>query len=504
MHHIKNIQHKQNKTFFFLHQYIREIMPTSRKKAVLGLYIVLIAVLGFELSTVSAGKKKDGPWLPQSGGRRTNLRLGTLKDSNLIPTPTKNATLTSLIALVDGVYSFELASSPSRESDCDMLGSPEYLGFNNRTCSTLLSSRLTAGPVIRGPSTSMMWREWMVRVLDAKGDSNQQSVRVSLQAFVRPEMADTAKCLGYLSTFYENPDYDGGEACSAPPYGNGVFLNGTKSDSAGGAVTAQSWTVRAFPGGEDGLFELVASNKPASCSRLLGVEQCSSRAVLVEQGMSGPTLHTAWKLTRRYDISPGFSPPPSPQSSSPSPVPSPGGSPPEMIPTNEIPGPVISAPSSTSSGYVNVLVASPGGNERCSVSQIVITASAGSVGSSPTSIEVAASKPGLSSAGVPVPLRDAGYHSIYAVGKCSEDATTVTERSNGLSVFYSLPPTIPVFYLAGNGVTVLCPYALINVTATEPINGVIYTKRDRAGLEALISQELLVGYYHSQHYLFQN
>ena len=205
--------------------------------------------------------------------------------------------------------------------------------------------------------------------------------------------------------------------------------------------------------------------------------------------MSGPTLHTAWKLTRRYDISPGFSPPPSPQSSSSSPVPSPGGSPPEMIPTNEIPGPVISAPSSTSSGYVNVLVASPGGNERCSVSQIVITASAGSVGSPPTSIEVAASKPGLSSAGVPVTLRDAGYHSIYAVGKCSEDATTVTERSNGLSVFYSLPHTIPVFYLAGNGVTVLCPYALINVTATEPINGVIYTKRDRAGLEALISQE---------------
>lgn len=40
------------------------------------------------------------------------------------------------------------------------------------------------------------------------------------------------------------------------------------------------------------------------------------------------------------------------------------------------------------------------------------------------------------------------------------------------------------FYLAENGVTVICSMAEIGDTAT--VNGVLYTKRDRAGLDALV------------------
>jgi surface protein len=49
-------------------------------------------------------------------------------------------------------------------------------------------------------------------------------------------------------------------------------------------------------------------------------------------------------------------------------------------------------------------------------------------------VEVSASRPGLSSVGVSVPLSQSGYNSIYAIGKCTNGGTT--ERSNGLSVFY--------------------------------------------------------------------
>ncbi len=43
--------------------------------------------------------------------------------------------------------------------------------------------------------------------------------------------------------------------------------------------------------------------------------------------------------------------------------------------------------------------------------------------------------------------------------------------------------TLQLFYLADNGVTVLCPQA--EVGDTGEVNGVLYTKRDRQGLYAL-------------------
>jgi hypothetical protein len=42
-----------------------------------------------------------------------------------------------------------------------------------------------------------------------------------------------------------------------------------------------------------------------------------------------------------------------------------------------------------------------------------------------------------------------------------------------------------LFYLADNGVTVLCPEAAVG--DAREVNGVLYTKRDRAALDALVT-----------------
>jgi hypothetical protein len=44
-----------------------------------------------------------------------------------------------------------------------------------------------------------------------------------------------------------------------------------------------------------------------------------------------------------------------------------------------------------------------------------------------------------------------------------------------------------LFYLADNGVTVRCPEAAVG--DAREVNGVLYTKRDRAALDALVAAE---------------
>eukprot|EP00889_Picochlorum_renovo_P006070 jgi/Picre1/33100/NNA_008426.t1 len=195
-------------------------------------------------------------------------------------------------------------------------------------------------------------------------------------------------------------------------------------------------------------FELTASNKPDVCQRLLAVEDCQNQPALIFEDstfdITASIKHRYWKLFKRYDVVPISSPPPpSPSPPSPSP-PSPStlSSPPSLPPPSppppaSIPGPVISAPSSTKSGYVNVRVNQLGGNDRCSVTTIVITVTPSSVGSTAQTFEISASTPNLSFEGVSVQLAQVGYSSIYASGICSSGETT--ERSNGVSVFFSAP-----------------------------------------------------------------
>ncbi|WPT17821.1 hypothetical protein PSENEW3_00005823 [Picochlorum sp. SENEW3] len=236
-----------------------------------------------------------------------NVKAAYFEKDTLIPT--ENQVVQNLGDLRDGVYSMELATT---RSSCGSFGK-EYLGFNNRTCSPALSSRLTSGPVMRGPSTSMMWREWMVRVVsNPSSSSEQESVTVSLKAFIRQNLQDKAKCLGYVSSFYGNPEYKG--TCVIPPYGDGLFLNSTldKSD-----ISSQKWTVIES---EAGVFQLVASNKPSECSRYLGLKDCGSSVGLMGEtsiSRTDSSTYTRWKFSRRYDLASSVSAPPSPPPSLP-------------------------------------------------------------------------------------------------------------------------------------------------------------------------------------------
>ena len=202
----------------------------------------------------------------------------------------------------------------------------EYLGFNNRTCTSSLAPSKTAGPVMRGPSSSMMWREWLILVQN-KGEDR---VDVTLQAFMHPALEDQGKCLGYVSNYYGNPEYRG--SCIIPPYGNGLFLNGTEDTANDAPINPQVLSITTAPPGSaaEGAFELTAANKPDVCMRALAVEDCDSQAVLVEDPAEyfvESKKYKTWILTKRYDVVPKTSPPPPlspPPASPPPPAPIPG------------------------------------------------------------------------------------------------------------------------------------------------------------------------------------
>ena len=87
---------------------------------------------------------------------------------------------------------------------------------------------------MRRQGRSVMWRQWMIRVME----TNTIRSKVYLKAFVDPKVEADARCLGYMSSLYGNPRHQ--DTCSAPPYGNVVFLNSTLDESEG---SSQAWFV---------------------------------------------------------------------------------------------------------------------------------------------------------------------------------------------------------------------------------------------------------------------
>ena len=265
--------------------------------------------------------------------------------------------------------------------------------------------------------------------MEGREQQDDGSIEVSLQAFIDPKLAEDAYCLGFMSTFYDSPGY--GSMCSLPPYGTGMFMNGSVSCPAGQDTDAQKWFIR--PVGDSGDIEIVAP-KPSVCARAVAVKDCEYQPILVNYPVvneANTNTYAKWKLVKRYALVPRTSPSPPP----PSPVPSP------PAPLGPIPGPTISAPPSTSSGSVNVLVNDLGGNSRCQVTSIQIMAVGASVGSVPKMVEVPASTPALNTAGVPILLPSAGYNALYAYSVCSTGEKTV--MSNKLSVFFLKPGPVP-------------------------------------------------------------
>ena len=306
----------------------------------------------------------------------------------------------------------------------------EYLGFNNRTCTSSLAPSKTAGPVMRGPSSSMMWREWLIRVQN----KDEDRVDVTLQAFMHPALEDQGKCLGYVSNYYGNPEYRG--SCVIPPYGNGLFINGTEDTGNDVPINPQVLSITTAPSGSaaEGAFELTAANKPDVCMRALAVEDCDSQAVLVEdpaEHFVESKKYKTWILTKRYDVVPKTSPPP--PLSPPPPSPPPPASPPPPTP---VPGPRIEpyqyGQTVVTWGYIEISVKSFGGNAACSVESITFTAvnkaTAASVSTAAYSVDNLQRLPLAT-----VPLAAWNEYEVYAVGTCSSGESTA--RSDALSVY---------------------------------------------------------------------
>jgi hypothetical protein len=331
----------------------------------------------------------------------------------------------------------------------------------------------------------MMWREWMVTVHKTDDDR----VDVSLQAFMHPSLEDQGKCLGYVSNYYGDAQYKG--SCVVPPYGNGLFLSGKEDAGNKASNSPQVMSIKAAAAAE-GDFVITAANKPDECARALAVEDCNNRAVLVEDPVKYFTdskKYTTWVLTKRYDVVASGTLPPAQPSAPPAVAPSPSTPNTPSTPALSIPGPVISAPNTTSLGYVDVLVQSiggGGGTARCFVTTIVITVA--NTASAPATYEIPSSRPNLSSLGVAIPVQ-VGENSISAVGMCKNGESTERSQVLSISVIY-LPAggaePAPKFYLDANGVTIKCPDAQVGETGV--VNGVIYTKRDRTGLFSLADE----------------
>ena len=294
------------------------------------------------------------------------------------------------------------------------------LGFNNRVCSVALDEGETAGPVMRNDLESVMWRDWFVRVED-NSTSGQGRVLVSLQAFVPPDKVATAKCPGYLSTFYGSPGYVG--TCGMDPYGQAMFLNGTRGESGErGDPSRQSWEVRQVGGrGAEGpaSFQLLAS-KPSACRRAIGVDsRCDRVPELVNERGQGSQVFR-WEMVRRYEAVPA---PPLP--TLPSPPSTPAATP------AAAPGPVIRSSTVSPEGLISLFVQSFGGDQGCHVRgvEFQFTPSSGQMGSPPL---VLPASPFLHTMGVQHTFPQSGLYFVHAVGKCKDGSSTA--KSNTLEV----------------------------------------------------------------------
>ena len=377
-------------------------MVVTNTRVGVFLLVVTLALLVPVRGVFGAGK----------GAIRDDTFQYTRKKQSWTLSAVDNRRVETLKDLKTGVYLVELADT---RASCPRGGS-EFMGFNNRTCSNSVSPRFTSGPVMRGASASMLWREWFIDV-DKTGKDGIMSI--SLQAFVRPDLETKAKCLGFVSNFYDSPGYPW--TCAMSEYSHALFLNATQNSLK--KSNPQKWTV--VPHGEEGgSFKLLASNKPENCLRVLAVQGCEMQPTLISEASAELSKTSAWRFIRRYDPVPS-----PPQPSPPRPSPPPPG---------RFPGPVISGPRSSATGYVNVMIANIGGNGGCQVTSILFTMKGSSIGSVPVEEEVSLSTPGLSSSGVVLRLPSYGYNSIYAFGRC-DGKGELTEKSNDLIVFKAYP-----------------------------------------------------------------
>ena len=95
--------------------------------------------------------------------------------------------------------------------------------------------------------------------------------------------------------------------------------------------------------------------------------------------------------------------------------------------------------------------------------------------------------PSLGSIGVVTDNLDGTYTATYTAGTSAGVVTLTARLDGGLKVLPAAAVTLTsdAFLLAANNVTVMCSAASVGDTGV--VNGVTYTKRDRAGIDALVA-----------------
>ena len=347
--------------------------------------------------------------------------------------------------------------------------SPEYIGFNNKTCVAGVppvskTYGNTVGPLLPGSKAATGWRTWSVDVVSKKADRTIVTIKNDFSQ---------ARCTDrYIDGYAEKKG-----ACKGTVWADRVHMR----------TFPGNWTVKPAKGTDGKCFNIVDDEKPVGCLRYLSANSdCSERHLKLAKKDDGSGLQR-WKFVRvgGQTLSPSprgnscvltgpancsgcckskfekfdgsylddkscvnvaqypqcdFETVPTPQPSPPSPPPPPPPSPPSPPPPPPapIPGPRIETyqdgQTRVTWGYIELSVKSFGGNTACSVESIVFTAvNKATAVSTSTAAYAVTNLQRLPVATVPLPAWT--EYEVYAVGLCSSGASTA--RSNGLSVFSS-------------------------------------------------------------------
>lgn len=189
-------------------------------------------------------------------------------------------------ALIDssGRYRIELCDGRVGCSE-----SPEFLGFNNKSCSAGVppASKTygnTVGPLLRSSGVSSNWRTWSVDVKSKKGDRTIVTFKNEYSK---------ARCTNhYIDDYSQKKD-----SCKGTVWSDRVHLHKFPGE----------WTVMPAKGTNGKCFNIINHEKPAGCLRYLSANSdCDERYLMLSSKDDGSGLQQ-WRFVK-VDGSPSPTP----------------------------------------------------------------------------------------------------------------------------------------------------------------------------------------------------
>ncbi len=362
----------------------------------------------------------------------------------------------SLEELRNGIVSIRLATT----QDC-------FLQYQNRTC-------VSNTPVVRPETT--LWGLWDLSVIDQE----DRIVTLSSRYYGRCKDARLGR--------------QEDATCRRPKKrATKLVMDGSPFlDSVGGIdeVENEALQFEIRPISDEfkkGLYHIIAVGKGPSCARYVGARGCGkfTKARLATKDEDDMVIK--WNVT--YEDAPPKNPKtpiPAPRPApaplpAPTPAPHPAPAPaPAPIPAPQPQAPPKKPPSISVQqtyvydGAVIVKITEPGDCGDSAVASYDIQ-------SDGTSLANVLVRGGLATVGVALTLPSYGVNTITATAVCSDGSKTQPSDAVKVDNYPVIVP--PTFYFGSNGVTVMCPG--VPVGGRFVLGGVIYTRRDRAGLDAL-------------------